>query len=64
MARKVISEDSSSVAEETLPVKETSSVAVLRKDGEVMRVYTKAEHGAEFKKLAEMYADKNGYSLR
>jgi hypothetical protein len=45
-------------------VEDTGSVVVLRADGEVMRTYTKTEHGAEYRALAKGYAEKKGYSLR
>jgi hypothetical protein len=73
MPRKVIKEESSSLAEDSQIEKEVNEIKsfqdggvaeVLRKDGEVMRVYTREEHGEAFKKLAQQFADKRGYSLR
>lgn len=38
-------------------------IAVIRTDGSVVRVYTKEVHGADYAKLAESFAEKNGLAV-
>lgn len=53
------------VVEEEVVEKSAGDVSVLNETGSLVRVYTKKDHGKDFRKLAESFiSDRKGYSLK